>query len=425
MSSKAKKIEQCTTLLEIEVPKDAVAKAYEEVYLELAKIANIPGFRVGKAPTDMVKKQYAKDAKEEVLKRLIPQAYTKALEEQKIRPIGLPEITDVNLADNAGLLFNAKVDTRPDFRLKDYKGIKITKKKAEVSDDDVEKTLQSLREMNAKFISAPERPVQMGDYVVSDLECFVDGKPAHKKRENLWLFMEKDSMVPGLAEKMVGMQKGSEIDAEIKLREDYPDKAIAGKLALYHVKAKEIKLRQLPEPNDEFAKDIGQPTMADARNTIRKELLARAKITADTDMENQLVNKLAQDNVFPVPSGFVARQLDFMVEDSKRHLVERGFKREDLDKKDNEFKERFKDDAAKRVRLLFILDDIAKTEHIDVNDKELEDAYKAIAAQSGKKVEEVKDYYLKDEDLVEGLRDRIREEKTIRFLLEKAQVTET
>lgn len=425
MAAKIKKIEECTALFDIEVPKASVSKAFDEVYEEIVKIASVPGFRVGKAPIDIVKKHYSKDAKDEVLKRLIPEAYAKALEEHGVRPVGLPEITDVNLTEDSRLLFRARVDSRPSFKIKEYGGIKLTKKKAEVSDDDVEKTLQSLREMNARFVPAPDRPVQMGDYVISDLECFVEDKPAHKKRENLWLFMEKDSTVPGLAEKMVGMQKGSEIDVELKLRDDYPDKALAGKAARYHVKAKDIKLRQLPEPNDEFAKEIGQPTMKDARDTIRKELLSRAKTGVEADLENQLVNKLTQDYVFAVPSGFVARQLDFMVEDAKRHLMERGFRREDLDKKDQEFKDRFKDDAAKRVRLLFILDEIARAEKIDTGAVDLENAYKAIAAQSGKKPEEIRDHYEKDEELVEGLRDRIREEKVIRFLLDKAQITQT
>src|SRR3989344_1785976 len=193
MRTKAKAIEECATLFEIAIPKETIAKAFEEVYEEISKVANIPGFRAGKAPRDLVKKHYSQNAKEEVLKRMIPHAYKHALEEHKIAPIGLPEISDVVFAEDEELSFKAKVDTRPKFKLKEYKGIKIDKKKISINDEDVEKTLASLREINAKYVPPQDdRPVAMGDYLICDMECFVDSKPAHKKRENIWLVVEKD-----------------------------------------------------------------------------------------------------------------------------------------------------------------------------------------------------------------------------------------
>jgi trigger factor len=235
--------------------------------------------------------------------------------------------------------------------------------------------------------------------------------------------LEKDSLVPGLAEKMVGMNKGEERDIETTVPEKYPDKAIAGKFAKYHIKAKEIKRRELPDLNDEFAKIFGKENMAGLKQDISKELEARAKADTEIDAENQVLNKVIDDNTFAVPSGFVSRQLEFMVEDAKRHLMEKGFKREDLDKKDGELKDRFKNEAARKVRLLFVLDDIARAEKIETADKDLDDAYKAISAQSQKSEEEVRAYY-KKEDLVEDLKDKIREGKVIQFLLKSAEITE-
>jgi trigger factor len=421
MKTKAKKLEACTTLVEIEVPKVTIEKAFEEVYDEIVKIANIPGFRVGKAPRETVKKHYAKDAKEEVLKRLIPEAYSKAIEEHKLSPIGLPEITDVKFEDGASLLFNAKVTSRPEFKLKEYKGIPVKKKKADVGEADVQKTLESLRELHARYVDPEDRPVQMGDYVVSDLECTVDGKPAHKKRENLWLFVEKESTIPGLAEKLVGMKKLDEIDAEITLPQNYPDKSLAGKKAVYHVKAKEIKVRELPALDDELAKKLGKETIAEVNEEVRKELSARAAMSAEIDAENQVVDKLTADNVFAVPANFVARQLEHMVEDSKRRLAQKGFRREDLDKNDSQLKEKFKADAERKVRLLFILDEIASREKIEATEKDIDTAYRSIASQSGKSPEEVRAYYEKEE-IVDGLSERIKEEKTLKFLMDNAQV---
>ena len=421
--AKTKNIEECTTLFDIEVAKADIDKAFAEVYAEMTKVANIPGFRAGKAPVEMVKSRYAKDAREEVLKRLIPESYRNALAEHGVRPVGLPEISEVKFVEENELSFKAKVDTRPNFKLKNYKGIKIEKKKTAITDEDVKKALESLREVNAKYIAVEDRAVQMGDYIVSDIECSVDGKVVHKKRENMWLHIDKESVIPGLSDKVVGMKKGEERDAEVKLPEKYPDKNLAGKTAVYRVKAKEIKLRQLPNLDDELAKDMGGTNLEDLKGQIAKELGMRSRMNVEVEAENQLLNTLMNENVFAVPSSFVTRQLDFMVEDAKRHLQEKGFKKEDLDKQNDEFKAKFKDDAARRVRLLFILDEIADIEKIDVGDEDVAQAYKSIASQAGKEESFVRDYYEK-ENLIDNLRDKIREEKTIKFLLDNAKVEE-
>ncbi|MFA6141817.1 MAG: trigger factor [Candidatus Omnitrophota bacterium] len=423
MKSKLKSIEECTTLFEIEVPAKDIATAFEEVYNEITKVANIPGFRVGKAPKELVKKHYSKNAKDEVLQRLIPEAYRMALTEHKVNPVGLPEISDVKFEEEKLLSFKAKVDTRPKFKLKDYKGIKVSRKKVNISAEDVDKTLQNLRELNATYVTAEDRPVQMGDYAVSDMECFVDGKPLHQKRENLWLFVDKDSTVPGLSEQMVGIKKGELKDIELNLPKNYPDKFAAGKSAKYHILVKDIKVRKLPEINDDLAKGLGKDSIEDVKKEISKELEYRGKINAEVECENELLGKLMDDNVFEVPSNFVNRQIEYMVEDAKRHLMEKGFKKEDLDKKNDELKDKFKSDAVRRVRLLFILDDIARNEKIEVSDSDVQDAYKSIATQTGKAEDAVKNYYEKEE-LVDGLKDKIKETKAIQFLLKAAEITE-
>ena len=423
MKSKAKHIDECSTLLEIEASRETIEKAFDEVYDEIARVANIPGFRVGKAPKDMVRLNYAKAAKEEVLKRLVPEGYKKALAEHGITPVGSPEISDLVFEEDKPLAFKAKVETRPKFKLKAYKGLSLEKKKATVTGEDIDNTLKSLREVNAKYIAADDRPIQMGDYVVSDLDCFVDGKAVHKKRENLWLTVEKDSYIPGLAEKLIGMKKGQETDIDARLPEKYPDAKFAGKEARYHLVAKEIKERKLPELDDEFAKDLGKASLEELKKAIAEELEARAKAAAEIDVENRLLGKIVEDNVFGVPPSFVARQLDHMVEDAKRKLQERGFGKAELDKKDKEFKDKFKDDAERQIRLLFILDEIAGRENIEATEEDIGGAYKSIAARSGKAEGFVKDYYEK-EGLVDNLKDKIREGKTVKFLLDNSNITE-
>lgn len=423
MKTKAKSLEECSTLFEIEIPKDAVDQAFEEVYNEMAKVASIPGFRPGKAPKELVKKRYSKEAKKEVINHIIPDAYQKAVEEHKVDPVGYPDITDLVFEEGKAMSFKAKIDTMPKFKLKNYKGIQVEKKKGIVKDEDVDKALDDLRQYSAKYVTLEDRPVEMNDYVVSDLDCLVDGKAAHKKRENLWLYIDKGSIMSGLTEKMIGMNKNEERDIEVELSKEYPDKNIAGKKAVYHVKVSEIKVRKLPNIDDEFAKDLAKENLAELRKEVAKELENKMRSDNEIATENQLLNKIIEENNFAVPSALVKRQIHMMSENAKARLLEKGFKKEDLDKKDGELEERFKDDALKQVRLLFILDKVARNEGIKAEEKDLMDAYKSISIRSGKKEKEVKDHYEK-EGLVDNLLERIREEKTISFLIKNAEIRE-
>ncbi|MDP2928693.1 MAG: trigger factor [Candidatus Omnitrophota bacterium] len=423
MKTKARAVEECSTIFEIELPKETIDKAFDETYNEMAKVASIPGFRPGKAPKELVKKRYQKEAKKEVLNHLIPDAYQKAVEEHKIDPIGYPDITDLVFEEGKEMSFKARVDTRPKFKLSNYKGIKIEKKKTVVKDEDISKALDNLRQYGAKYVAVEDRPVKMDDYVVSDLDCIVDQKPAHKRRENLWLYIDQGSLMSGLTGKMIGMNKNEERDIEVELPKEYPDKNLAGKKAMYHVKAKEIKVRSLPDIDDEFAKDLGKENLNDLKDKMAKELENKMRFDNEIAAENQLLDKLTGDNNFAVPSALVKKQTRIMTENAKERLLSKGFKKEDLDKKDGEFAERFKDDAPKQVRLLFILDRIAKEEGIVSDEKDLEGAYKSISIQAGKSEKEVRDHYEK-EGLVDNLTERIREEKTIEFLLKNAEITE-
>lgn len=333
VKTKAKAIEDCATLFEIEVPREDIDKAFEETYAEISKVANIPGFRAGKAPKELVKKHYAKEARKDVLDHIIPGAYQKAVEEHRIDPIGLPNITDLVFEEGKAMTFRARVDTRPKFKVKAYEGIQVEKKKIVVNDEHVNKALENLREYSAKYVAVEDRSVQSGDYVVSDLECMVDGKPAHKKRENLWLLIDNESLMSGLTQKMIGMKKGEERDIETALPDKYPDKDLAGKTAKYHVLAKEIKVRSLPDVNDEFARDLGKESIEQVKKEIAEELKKKFEAESEIAAENQLLNKLIDDNPFTVPSGLVARQIHLMTENAKAKLMEKGFKKRNSIKK--------------------------------------------------------------------------------------------
>jgi trigger factor len=423
LKSKIRSKAECRAEFDVEVPKETIDKAFEEAYAGIAKVASVPGFRAGKAPIDLIRKRYAKEASKDVLDRIVSEAYSASLEEHGIDPVGYPEISDLVFAEGKTMSFKAKVDTRPKFNLKDYKGMHVEKKKPRVTDEDVKKAIDSLREYAAKYIPVEDRAAAWGDYVVSDLECFVDGKEAHKKRENLWLFLDKESLLGGLMEKIIGMRKGEERDVEVELPEKYPDKNIAGRRAKYRVKVSQIKSRKIPDVNDEFAKDLGKENLDSLKKMIVEELEKKAAYDSEIAAENQLLDKLIDENDFAVPQTLVAKQIRLMTENAKNKLAQKGFTREELDKKDDEFSGRFKADATRHVKLLFILDSIASEQKISADAEDLANAYKSIAAETQKREEEVKNYYEK-EGLEGSLLQKIREEKTIEFLLKNAKITD-
>lgn len=421
--SKIKSLEECASLFEIEVPKETVDKAFDEIYSQISKVASVPGFRPGKAPKELVKKHYSKHAQEEAIKKLLPEAYSAALQEHRINPIGMPEISDIIFEEGKDMSFKARVETRPKFTLKNYKCIDVKKKKIAIGSSDIDKTLESIREMNAKYSSPENRSLKMGDYAISDMECEVGGKAIHKKRENLWLYMDKDTIAPGFSDGLVGMNKGDEKNIEIVFPKEHADKNLAEKKAIYRIKVNDIKVRVLPEINDALAKDMGKESLEILKKDIAIGLEAQAKRNADIDVENKVLTKITEDNKFGVPSGIVERQLKQMVENAKHKLLEKGFKKDDLDKKDGEFKAKFKDDAEKRVRLLFILDAVAEAEKIEVSDSDIAEAYKAISDETGKSETEVRAHYER-EDITADLKEQLKEGKAIEFLVKNAKVTE-
>jgi len=421
--SKVKPLEECAALLEIDVSKETVDKAFDEIYSEIMKVASVPGFRPGKAPKELVRKHYAKHAHEEAMKKLLPEAYAAALQEHRINPIGMPEISDIVFEEGKDMSFKARVEMRPKFTIKNYKGISVKSKKVAVGSSDIDKTLESIREMNAKYSSPEDRPLRMGDYAISNMECEVDGKAVHKKRENLWLYMDKDTIAPGLSEGMVGMNKNDEKSIDIVFPKEHADKSMAGKKAAYRVKVNDIKVRDLPEVNDALAKSMGKDSLEALKKDILTGLEAQAKRNSEIEVENKVLTKIVEDNKFGVPSGIVKRQLEQMVENAKRRLLEKGFKKDDLDKKDDEFRAKFKDDAEKRVRLLFILDAVAAAEKIEVTDGDMAEAYKVISEQTGKSEDEIKAHYER-EDITADLKEQLKEGKAIEFLVKNARVTE-
>ncbi len=422
MKTRIKNKEEGTKILRIEIPPDLVEKVAEEVYQEIKRFAKIPGFRVGSAPQDLLEKHYSKDAKAEILKKLIPQGYKTAIETHKVVPIGLPSIFNISFEKGKPLTFEAEVDIRPNIKLRNYKGIKVKKKRISLSQQELDDAFSRLRDVYAKY-SDVARPVRKGDYAVCDVEAFVEGKPITKKNNNMWVLADKEASLLGMGEELVGLTKGQAREIETKLPESYPDKKYAGKLAKFKVLVNEVKEKRLPALDDAFARDLKADNLEALKKEIESGLFKRKENALKIDMENQILDRLLKDNKFTVPANIVQRQKEVLVKRFEAELLRKGLHKDEVAKELDQKTQKLEEDARDRVRIYFILDDIALKEKIEINDKDIDERLKSLALSTGQSQGEVKKYYEK-ENLLGGLAEEIKDGKVLEFLLEEAEKIE-
>ena len=422
MKTRIRSIEECTKLLQVEIPRDLIEQTTQEVYREIKKAAKIPGFRVGSAPQDLLEKHYSDDAKEEILKRLIPEGYKKALENHKINPVSLPRVSNVNFEKDKPLTFEAEVDIKPNIKLRNYKGVKVRKKRISVLEQEIDEAISRLRNTYAEYKDV-SRPIGKGDYAICDVEAFADDKPITKKNKNMWISADKEASLLGMGEELIGLTKGQEKEIETKLPDNYPDKKYTGKLAKFKVLINDVKEKRLPDLDDAFAKKLNAENLESLKKEIESQLYARKENTLKIDMQNQILDRLLKDTKFSVPTRIADRQKEVLSKRLEMELLRKGLHKDETEKKIKEMDKKLAEDAKDKVRLYFILDDIAMKENIKVKNADIEARLKTIASSTDQSIEEVRKYYEK-ENLLGGLAEEVKENKVLEFLLEKAEKIE-
>jgi len=421
---KTKLIDQdgCKRVIEVEVSTGKVEDKFTEIYKEIGKVAEVQGFRRGNAPKDIIEKKYSARAAEEVLKELVSNSYDDAIEELKIIPVELPKISDVKLERGKPLTYKAEVDIRPAVKIKKYKGLKINKNKTKIGDTDVEKALDNLREIHAKFVSTDDRAVINDDYIICDLVCSSGGKQVFKK-EGMWLSVNKEGALKELYNAIIGMKKDEEKEIPVKLPKDYPDKNLAEKDVVYKVKINHIKEKKLPSLDNEFAKDLGKSTVEELKDAVKKDLIKRSEIAINEDMRNQLVNTLVKNSSFDVPESMASNQLENLVNNAKERMISQGVKEKDIESNTTTIREKLKPQATNQIKVLFLLGEIAQLENIKVEPSEIDKAVEVMAVQFKKDKKKLLEEY-EQKNLLQHVVAQIREEKTIEFLLKEAEIVE-
>jgi trigger factor len=408
--------------LHIQVTPEAIAQEMVKAVADIAKKSKIPGFRPGKAPRAVVERHYAAEIESEVMNKVISLSYLQALEEHKLSPVDTPSITNISPFDKtAPLNFTAVVEVRPQFDLGNYDSIEVKDQSVEVSEGELNETIDRLREMYAQLEVVEGRPLEKTDTAIIDFEGFREGKTIEgAKASGHMLALGTDSLIPGFEDQLVGMNIGETRKINVTFPEDYSSKELAGKDAEFSVTLKEIKKKVMPELNDEFAKDVGgNKSVSELTEGIKKDLEARKKDELASAQREEILSKLVEAHAFDVPEGMVERELQSMAKQQVTRMARRGVDLKAFDAA--RFREQNKALAEKRVKGLLLLDVIAEKEHVEVSDPEVNSALAAMARSAGQTVDAVKKYYDSLDGGLDNLRSSLVHEKTLALLLSKAK----
>jgi trigger factor len=422
MKSVVEDISSVKKKINIEITPEAVDKEMEKALADVAKKARIAGFRPGKAPKAIVEKHYGEEVRNEVVQRLVTDSYLQALQENNLSPVEVPHIEKVSsLAKGMPLTFTATVEVRPKIELGTYDGIEVKEQSLTVSDEELNQTIDRLREMYAQLEVVEGRPLEKNDTAIIDFEGFREGKPIEgAKASGHMLSLGGNSLIPGFEDQLAGMNAGETREIKVTFPADYQSKDLAGKDATFTVALKEIKKKVLPEFNDEFAKDIGgDKSVAELKEGIKKDLEARKKDEQASAQREEILSKLVETHTFDIPPGMVERELQAMARQQATRLARQGMDMKTFNVA--KFFEEHKAVAEKRVKGLLLLDVIAEKEKVEVSDQELNAALAAMARSSRQTVDAVKKYYESLDGGLDNLHTSLIQEKTLGLLLSRSK----
>jgi trigger factor len=406
---------KCEKVLTIQVPSERVRGEYDKYYAEASKTARIPGFRPGRAPKEVVAMHFSGEARKAVLKQLIQETTFEALKSEKIEPLYYPTIGRIDF-EGEKLSFDATVELRPEVKLGSYKGLKVQKKEVKLEESAVEEALTHIRESYSKFIPVEDRPAEIGDFLACDLDCEVEGKKIESRKDD-FLELNPPKMQAELAQGLVGLKPGETRTIEVNFPKDFGVKDYAGKRAQFTVQAKEIKKRELPQLTDEWVQGLGEfKTVEEFKKRVREDLAKQKENEADNQFENEMFEALLKNAKVEVPEGAVARRVKSLVETAQKHSQAPALPAEEAAKRTQELEEKFRPEAERQIKLSFILEEVAKLEKLNADEKDLEVRFQELAGRAKISVEKVRQYYNQSEEKQENLLHQITHEKVLKFL---------
>ena len=416
-------VEGCKHALEISIPVQEVESETDRVVADVLKRAKLPGFRPGKVPVSLVKKQFASDIRKRVLEALIPKYLHKQFEAENLNVVGTPDIKDVHYHAGEPLTFKAEFEVVSQIELQEYKEVEVPYHDPEVTEEDVAKRLDELREQKAQYVNIDPRPLENGDHAVVALESLagVEGEPV--KQEEMVLEIGGADTFEAFTENLRGVTPGEEKEFEVTYPAEFGAKRLAGRTVRFHATLKGLRKKELPELNDEFAQDVGDYRNVDElREAIRKSILAQHQYEAQQEAKNQIIDKLVDAHSFPVPEVFVERQIRNRVEQSLRAMAAEGVDPNSIKLDWEKVKETQRDKAVREVKASLLLSRIAEREAIGATRDEVDKEVERLARQQREPVAALQMKFEKDGTLGR-IASHIQTEKTLNFLFEHARKT--
>ena len=425
MSVQVETLEKNMAKLTVEVDADRLEKALDAAYNKQKKSISVPGFRKGKVPRAMVEKMYGVEVfYEDAANILLQETYPEAYDESGLDIVSQPTIDVVQLEKGKAFIYTAEVAVKPEVTLGKYKGVTVTKIDTTVTDEEVDAEIETQRNNNARTVTV-ERPVEMGDTAVIDFEGFMDGVAFEGgKGEDFDLEIGSHSFIDTFEDQLVGKSTGEDVEVNVTFPEQYQAEELAGKPAVFKVKIKEIKAKELPELDDEFAQDVSEcDTLADYKEEVKKNLTDRKEADARRTKEDEAIDKIVDDAKMDIPDAMIDNQVNSMINDFANNMMQQGLSMEQymqftgmtIDK----FKEQVRPDAIKRIQSSLVLEQIAKEENIEVTDADVDAEIEKMASAYGMDVEQLKGYVQDAEK--ESMKKDIAVQKAVEFIMDNVK----
>ncbi|GBF73943.1 trigger factor [Paenibacillus sp. 598K] len=431
MKATWEKIEKNLGVLDVEVDAEQVAAALDKAFKKVVVKVNVPGFRKGKVPRAMFEKRFGVESLyQDAVDILLPEAYANAVTEAGITPVDRPEIEVEQFAKGESFKFKAKVTVKPEVVLGDYKGLEVPAAEAQVADEDVTAELERLQQRHAELVVIDEGEVQQGDTTVIDFDGYVDGEAFEGgKSERYSLEIGSGSFIPGFEDQIVGMNIGDFKDVEVTFPESYHAEQLAGKAAVFKVKLHEIKRKNLPALDDEFAKDVSEfDTLEEYKADLKQRLLEKKQQEAEQTREVAVVDKATELAEVEIPEVMIESETDQLLRDFENRLRSQGM---NLDlyyqfsgQTEADLRGQMKGDAEKRVLNNLVLEAIAKAEGIEVSEDEVTEELEKLAQAYNRPAEEIREIFTANGNL-ESMKEDLTLRKTIQFLVENSKSATT
>ena len=426
MSVKVEKTENKNELkLEFTVEAKVFDEGIKKVFNKNAKYFNIPGFRKGRAPMNIVEKYYGDEIfYEDAFNEVVPAIYDEAIKNEKLEVVSRPKIDIVQMEKGKDLIFTAIVDVKPEVKLGKYKGISIEKTEYKVEETDIDAEIKTMAERNSRMVTVSDRAAKKGDIAVIDFIGSVNGVEFEGgKASNHELELGSNTFIPGFEDQVIGMKTEEVKDVKVKFPEEYFSKELAGKDAVFKVTLHEIKEKELPKIDDEFAKDVSEfDTLKELKADIKSKKEKQNEERSKAELEEKAVKAVAADSTIDIPSGMIELEIDNMEQDMDRRLSYQGINLEQylqmLGKTKVDFRNESQEPAKQNIQIRLVLDAVFNDAKLEISDKEVDEKIKELATTYGRKEEDLRN----NEELLGHIKDSIKSEKAIAYIVDNAKV---